>query len=201
MHLDDASTGGSSGPFFWGGTKFWRRGPYLPPFSSFSTDLGHFILKLLNFDIYFLFHVKFLSLFSRFAEAKQVILGLGGMTMGGGWFPKLVWPKHNMINQQVKVGVANNDKRAKCWCGTGKVGVATATPAIRHSPPMGMTLNAPPPWIRQWTQACTSRNRQVLMSRYRASSDVCWRYQTTSNASRGYVTKCKIRNWIVPRSI
>ena len=33
--------------------------------------------------------------------------------MGGGWFPKLVWPKHNMINQQVKVGVANNDKRAK----------------------------------------------------------------------------------------
>ena len=57
-------------------------------------------------------------------------------SMGGGWFPKLVWPKHNMINQQVKVGVANNDKRAKCWCGTGKVGVATATPAIRHSPPM-----------------------------------------------------------------
>ena len=51
--------------------------------------------------------------------------------MGGGWFPKLVWPKHNMINQQVKVGVANNDKRAKCWCGTGKVGVATATP--RHT--------------------------------------------------------------------
>ena len=31
-------------------------------------------------------------------------------TMGGGWFPKLVWPKHNMINQQVKVGVANNIK-------------------------------------------------------------------------------------------
>ena len=56
--------------------------------------------------------------------------------MGGGWFPKLVWPKHNMINQQVKVGVANTDKRAKCWCGTGKVGVATATPDIRHSPPM-----------------------------------------------------------------
>ena len=43
--------------------------------------------------------------------------------MGGKWFPKLVWPKHNMINQQVKVGVANNDKRAICWCGTGKVGV------------------------------------------------------------------------------
>ena len=36
-----------------------------------------------------------------------------------------------MVNQQVKVGVANNDKRAKCWCGTGKVGVATSTPAIR----------------------------------------------------------------------
>ena len=39
--------------------------------------------------------------------------------MGGGWFPKLVWPKHNMINQQVKVGVANNDKREN-------VGVARA---------------------------------------------------------------------------
>ena len=60
--------------------------------------------------------------------------------MGGGWFPKLVWPKHNMINQQVKVGVANNDKMAKCWCGTGKVGVTTATPAIRHSPPMAAVL-------------------------------------------------------------
>ena len=45
--------------------------------------------------------------------------------MGGGWFPKLVWPKHKMINQQVKVDVANNDTRAKCWCGMGKVGVAT----------------------------------------------------------------------------
>ena len=54
--------------------------------------------------------------------------------MGGGWFPKLVWPKHNMVNQQVKVGVANNNKRAKCWCDTGNVGAATATPAIRHSP-------------------------------------------------------------------
>ena len=60
--------------------------------------------------------------------------------MGGGWFPKLVWPKHYMINQQVKVGVANNDKRAKCWCGTDEVGVATATPAIRHSPPMGIHM-------------------------------------------------------------
>ena len=59
--------------------------------------------------------------------------------VGGGWFPKLVWPKHYMINQQVKIGVANNDKRAKCWCGTGKVGVATATPVIRHSPPMRHT--------------------------------------------------------------
>ena len=56
--------------------------------------------------------------------------------MGGGWFPKFLLPKQNMINQQIKVGEANSNKRAKCWCGTGKVGVATATPAIRHSPPM-----------------------------------------------------------------
>ena len=45
-----------------------------------------------------------------------------------------------MINQQVKVGVASNDKRAICWCGRGKVGVATATPAIRHSPPMVLSV-------------------------------------------------------------
>ena len=51
--------------FFWGG-KSWRRVSNLLPFSSFSTDLGHFILKLRNFDIYFLFYVRFLSLFSRF---------------------------------------------------------------------------------------------------------------------------------------
>ena len=71
-------TGGSSGPFFFGGGEFWRRGPNLPPASSFSTDLGHFILKLLNFDIYFLFYVKFLTLFSRFGGAKQASLGLWG---------------------------------------------------------------------------------------------------------------------------
>ena len=53
------------------GTKFWRRGPNLPPFSSLSTDLGHFILKLLNFDIYFLFYVQFLCLFSRLGEGGQ----------------------------------------------------------------------------------------------------------------------------------
>ena len=44
-----------------------------------------------------------------------------------------------MVNQQVKVGAANNDKMAKCWCGTGKVGVATATPVMRHSPPMSVS--------------------------------------------------------------
>ena len=71
--------------------------------------------------------------------------------MGGGWFPKLVWPKHNMINPQVKVGVANNDKRAKCWCGTDKVGVATATPAIRHSQPMG-TVSV---WIAEYERSTT----------------------------------------------
>ena len=41
---------------FEGRGKFW--GPNLPPLSTFSTDLVHFILTLLNFD--------FLYLFSRF---------------------------------------------------------------------------------------------------------------------------------------
>ena len=70
--------GGSSGPCFFGGANLWRRGSNLPPFSSFSTDVGHFILKLLNFDIYFLFYVQFLSLFGG---GKQDALGLGGMAL------------------------------------------------------------------------------------------------------------------------
>ena len=71
--------GGSSRSFL--GAMSWRRGPNLPPFSSFSTDLGHFILKSLKFAFLFYF-VKFLSLFSRFflgGGGKQATLGLGGM--------------------------------------------------------------------------------------------------------------------------
>ena len=49
-----------------GGGQVLAERPKLPPFSSFSTDLGQFILRLLNFDIYVLFYVKFLSLFSLF---------------------------------------------------------------------------------------------------------------------------------------
>ena len=65
----------------WGGASFGRGG-LTYPFSSFSTDLGHFISKLLNFDIYFLFYIKFLSLFSLFCGGKQATLGhLGGMAL------------------------------------------------------------------------------------------------------------------------
>ena len=59
----------------WG--QILAEGANLPPFSSFSTDLGHFILNLLNFYFYFLFYVKFLSLFSRWG-GKQATLGLWG---------------------------------------------------------------------------------------------------------------------------
>ena len=65
LHL---ATGGSSGPLGGGGLA---EGPNLTPFSSFSTDLGHFILNLLNLDIYVLFYVTFLSLFSRFWGPKR----------------------------------------------------------------------------------------------------------------------------------
>ena len=44
---------GEPSRLFWG--KVLAEGPNLPPFSSFSTDLDHFILKLMNFDIYLLF--------------------------------------------------------------------------------------------------------------------------------------------------
>ena len=40
--------------FFAGRGKFWRRGPNLPPLSTFSTGLFHFVLKLLNFNIFIL---------------------------------------------------------------------------------------------------------------------------------------------------
>ena len=63
------------------------------------------------------------------SETTDTVNAMCPIYMGGGWFPKLVWPKHNMINQQVKVGVANNDKRAgeikmlvwhrQSWCGNG----------------------------------------------------------------------------------
>ena len=72
--------GESSGPV-WGRDKFWPKGPNLPPFSTLSTDLGHFILKLLNFDIYFLFYVNFLYLFSRFGGTKHTFRALGGGDM------------------------------------------------------------------------------------------------------------------------
>ena len=41
--------------FIFVGVVFWRRAPNVPPFSNVSTDLGHFIFKLLNLDIDFLF--------------------------------------------------------------------------------------------------------------------------------------------------
>ena len=57
--------------------------------------------------------------------------------MCGGSLPKLVWPKHNMVKNKVKVGVTNNAKTSNCWCDMGQVGVASATPAILYSlPPM-----------------------------------------------------------------
>ena len=73
--IEGPFTGGSSGPFFWGGGgQVMAEGPNLPPFSSFSSDLGHFILKLLKVV---LIYVNFLSLFSRLG-GKQATLGLWG---------------------------------------------------------------------------------------------------------------------------
>ena len=57
--------------FLGGGGKSWRRGPNLPPLSSFSTDLGHFILTLLYFDIYFFIMLIFKAYF---------VVGGGGQT-------------------------------------------------------------------------------------------------------------------------
>ena len=58
--------------------------------------------------------------------------------MGGALRPKLVWPEHGLGLPcfWCAVGVASNANLTKSWYGKGKVGVATATPTIRHSPPM-----------------------------------------------------------------
>ena len=46
-----------------------------------------------------------------------------GMVMGRGWFPKLVWPKHYMISQQVKARPimikGQNVGVARARCGNG----------------------------------------------------------------------------------
>ena len=67
--------GESSGPVW--GTRFWPRGPNLPPFSTFYTDLGRFILKLLNLDIYFLFMFIFYSCVVVFSWANILSERLG----------------------------------------------------------------------------------------------------------------------------
>lgn len=65
---------------------------------------------------------------------------LCGYSRSGKPFLKLVWPKHNMVNQKVEVDVTNNDKNPKCWWGTDQVGVAAVIPAIPYSPPMGCSI-------------------------------------------------------------
>ena len=60
-----------------GGRQLLAGGPNPPPFSTFSPDLGHFILKLLNFDHYFLFHFYcFYSFWS--GPPRRLGLGEGG---------------------------------------------------------------------------------------------------------------------------
>ena len=61
--------------------------------------------------------------------------------MGGESFSKMVWPKILKVYIWCAFGVASNGKSVKCWCGNSKVGVATATPAIRRAPPMPVGEN------------------------------------------------------------
>ena len=48
----------------------------------------------------------------------------------------MVWPKTLKVYIWCAFGVASNGKSVKCWCGNSEVGVAMATLAIRHAPPM-----------------------------------------------------------------
>ena len=45
------------------GDKFLPSRPNLPPFSTVFTDLGHFMLKLLNFDIYFFYFMFIFNIY------------------------------------------------------------------------------------------------------------------------------------------
>ena len=59
--------------------------------------------------------------------------------MADGIIYHMVWPKTLKVYIWCAFGVASNGKSVKCWCGNSKVGVASATPAIRHAPPMLVT--------------------------------------------------------------
>ena len=57
-------------------------------------------------------------------------------------------------------GVASTGKCMKCWCGNSKVGVATATPDIRHAPPMHVThING---WFPVVYMRCMSQNFRLF---------------------------------------
>ena len=65
--------------FLGGGGSLGGGGLTYPHFQVFPLILGHFILKLLDYDIYFLFYVKFLSLFSRLGRGpNRPLRPLGG---------------------------------------------------------------------------------------------------------------------------
>ena len=75
---------------------FWPMGPNLPPFWTLSTDLGHFILKLLNFDVIFVFYLYFFYIY---------LVVLGTKT-----YPQSVlWPR-GPLDPPIVFGV-KNDKR------------------------------------------------------------------------------------------
>ena len=71
-------------------------GTYLGQFSNFSTDLGHFIWKLLNFDIYFIFNIYLVVL----GGPKHTLRAFGGMAVAP-WIP--LGTSTYLLTQQVQV--------------------------------------------------------------------------------------------------
>ena len=91
------------------GGKFWPRRPNLPPFSIFSTDLGHFILKLLNFDIFY--------------DVFYLVVGGGGakrtLRAFGAW-PVAPWirPCCQTLFPSSLTCRHTTNQRSAIWCGT-----------------------------------------------------------------------------------
>ena len=81
-------------PVFWGGQKFWRVKPNLPPFSTFSSDFGHFIFKTQNFNnFYFMF-----NFYINFCQIPQALRSELAYLAEG---PSLAIKRHSLTSRRL----------------------------------------------------------------------------------------------------
>ena len=77
-----------------GGQKFWRVKPNLPPFSTFSSDFGHFIFKTQNFNnFYFMF-----NFYINFCQIPQALRSELAYLAEG---PSLAIKRHSLTSRRL----------------------------------------------------------------------------------------------------